>query len=201
MNILPRSPFIFICLTYFIIFACVKQPKQNFTEPSVALSAEYDTLQRNHVQTLVNQINEAVQLQGSPEKLPFPIFNSLDTLKYWRVNGVPARISAALAFPDKIVWPTYFIHEGEIILIRYRMWSIPAPSYAIETITYLQKGKVVYCNERKIDLKPEELPANLRGLDFTPCGEANTIIGNAPYEYWKTIKEFMNQNITTDTKE
>lgn len=153
-----------------------------------------DTFQKNRIDTIVSQINEAAQNQGAPYKIHFPVYNPNDTLKYWALDGKPARIWANMGFPDKMIWPTFFVKDNEPVLFRYRIWGLSNPQYAMENLAYLKNGEIVYCTGRQIELKDGEMPVLLRDIEFGSCTLDPTEIKKDYEKYWTAISDFLKNN-------
>lgn len=168
--------------------------KKVTTDNAEAPAFLQDTVQKNLIDTIVSQINEAAQ--GPPYKVHFPEYNANDTLKYWLMDGKPARIWANMGFPDKMIWPTFFVKDNEPVLFRYRIWGLTNPQYAIENLAYLKNGEIVFCTGRQIDLKEGEMPVLLRDIEFGPCTLDPEEIKKDYEKYWKAISEFLKDNPT-----
>jgi len=152
---------------------------------------EFDSLKRNSIDVQVEEININLQQQGPPIKIPFQIYNPNDSLSYWTIEGKPSRISINFKFPDKHVWPTFFLKDGELILVRYRIWSMNAPAYASETISHIDNNEIIYCIERRMDLEPGAQPYLLREKEFNICTRSPADIHADYIPYWKTVKDFL----------
>lgn len=156
--------------------------------------AHYDSIKAIPIETIVSEINEGVSKQGAPIQIPFPIYNAADTLKYWIVNNEPARISVNLIYPNKAVWPTFFVKDNELVFVRHRMWIQEHPAYARERMIYLDGGKIVYCEERSMDLNQGDVPAYIREIPFSICLDPEKEIKEDYERYWKSVQEFMSKN-------
>ena len=150
-----------------------------------------DTVQKQEIDSFIALINDSVQLQTPPFKIPFPVYNETDTIKYWLYNGKPAMAYVNLVFPDKLIWPTFYIENGELVFVRYRYWGQTYPSFALENLTYLNENKIVYCLERKMDLNPGDLPGLLRDKDFSVCSRSHADIKDDYEKYWAEIKPLL----------
>lgn len=178
---------IFLCG---IVTACSDKNKNNSAALEGSVEARIDS-QKIKLDTLISELNREINENGQLEMVPFPVYNESDTIKYWAINGVPIRVSAALAYPDKIVWPTYFIRDGKIIHVRYRFWSIPEPSYATEHMLYISEDKTFYCMERSMNLEPEQTPYSLRSKPFSQCAEPPRNIEEEYKAYWTAIQAYL----------
>lgn len=113
--------FLLITLLSLLLIRCTSsdRPSVQLT-PSRPYSVIEDTLLRNDVQKLVAAINANLK-QGEHGFIPFPEEHGItDSIEYWRTEGHPTRISLQMDSPEKMVWPTFFLKDGKIILVRYR---------------------------------------------------------------------------------
>lgn len=154
-----------------------------------------DSTKKIEIEAIVNTINDTVNAKVLPIELPFPLYNQNDTIDYWTVEGKPARISVSLNFPDKVIWPTFFVHNDELVLVRFRFWSKSDPPFVRETFTYLNAGDMVYCMERKMELPEDGLPLYLREMPFADCERNEDEIRNDYEPYWETINKYLQENI------
>ena len=177
-----------------LLFSCNRGVNKESNSEKPPSNSNYDSLAAKKIETTVNELNVGVARQGAPIKVPFPIYNAEDTLEYWVVNNEPARISANLIYEEKVIWPTFFVKDGELVLVRYRVWVQVYPSFARERMIYLDKGKIVYCKERSMDLQPGDIPAYLRDKPFSACVKPEQEIREDYEDYWKKIQEFFATN-------
>ncbi len=179
----------------FIAFSCTNQKSNARVDAIKEDFSNLDTTQIMNIENAVNIINAAVQEQGYPQQIPFPHYNPLDTIKYWSLDGKPSRVQVYLKFADKKIWPTFFVHNGELIMVRYRLWSHEKDQYALENLSYIQKGEIIYCLERKMELQPGDEPVLLRDTEFSACKRSTQEIERDYHEYWIAIKDFLDKNI------
>lgn len=172
-------------------FGCKKQDSTQENR----FSSEPDSLKRLEIEAIVNNINDTVNAHGLPEQLPFPVFNANDTIDYWTLEGKPARISVSLNYPDKVIWPTFFVDKNELVLVRYRLWSKEGTPFVRETLTYLNGKDIVYCMERRMNLPEDGLPLYLREMPFTECERTDEEIRKDYESYWNTIREYLEENM------
>src|SRR5688572_8306439 len=110
---------------------------------------------------------------------------------YWQRDGKLSVIEATMIYPDKMVWPTFYLLDEEPIYIRYRFVVPNYPSFVMETLIYLNGNDIVYCLERKMDLKPGELPGLLKDKDFMTCSGSHEKVHKLYSDYWPTLKKFV----------
>jgi len=179
--------------------SCNDQHKKVSSKPSEEITFIQDTLQKKEIDSLVAQINEAVRLQPDPFKIPFPVYNEKDTIKYWIRNGETSLVSVTISYPDRVIWPMFYVKNGELVFVRYRYWAQSYPSFAMENMIYLNANKIVYCLERKIELKNGDMPGLLREKDFSNCSSPQSNIKDVYEKYWANIKPLLpNQASSTN---
>lgn len=143
---------------------------------------------------MVRQINIGLGTLGPPQKLPYPLYTPVDTIYYWIVNKHSARISIEWNPPQMTIWPTFFVYKGDLVMVRYRyMTELPPTSYASESMIYLHHEKIVYCEERRIELKEGDFPGMLRQLPFAKSTRTYEEIEKDYKDYWKTVIAYMKQ--------
>jgi hypothetical protein len=183
-----------VLLCFSFLFAC--QPDQHstgkMTPPGQAIVA--DTTQKKIIDVMVDSINAGLRRIGPPQKIPYQIVNPTDTIYYWIVDGNSARISIELSPPDGVIWPTFFIYKGDLVYVRYRYYTklLPAP-HAFESITYLKDGKIVYCNERWVDLPGGSAPGNLKQVQYKVSKRTAEEIESDFLPLWKTVTAYMKE--------
>jgi len=182
-------------LPYFIISSgCVQSKNKVASTQSEVAQQPFDTLQKIRIDSIVGQIDVGVRAQGLPSLLAFPIYHQNDTIKYWSVNDEPERISLAMKSGETIIWPTFFVSNGELVFVRYRASHGDNPSpYAEESMVYLKDGIIVYCEERKTSLQPGESPASLRQKSYMKSTRSLAEIEKDYSQYWLTVKDALNQ--------
>jgi len=188
----------FKCSLLLILFTCgtmtaCSVKNKNKSESFGSVDQERIDSLKIKIDTLINILNREINQNGEVGMVPFPVYNELDTIRYWSIDGVPIRVSAALAYPDKIVWPTYYIQDGKIIHVRYRFWSRSAPSYASEHMLYIHNDKTFYCQERRMDLDAEQTPYSLRSKEFSLCTEPPRDVEENYQAYWTAINTYLNR--------
>lgn len=191
MNTALKSLLFLIFLFFIYGTSCNDQHKVVSSKPPTEITFVQDTLQKQEIDSLVAQINEAGRLQAAPFKIPFPFYNEHDTIKYWIRNGEPSMVSVNLIYPDRVIWPTYYLENGKLVFVRYRYWAQSYPSFALENVTYLNENKIVYCLERNIELKAGEMPGLLKDKDFSICSRPQSDIKNDYERYWSNIKPLL----------
>jgi len=150
----------------------------------------YDTFQRNLLDTFVLQISNEGIFKRVPEKVSFPIDNPTDSLEYWVVAKGTAQIMAKIRSVDRMAWPTFYIRNNELFLVRFRYWAKTPPMYSRETMLYYHDNKVVYCKERSLQMSGNDLPYLLRRVEFNTCTRSLEVMENEYLKYWKAVKPF-----------
>jgi hypothetical protein len=179
-----------------LFISCGEIEKNKVNDPATSTNVSpYDSIQARPLKAIVDEINLAVRDHGAPIKVPFPVYNPDDTLKYWIVNNEPAMIYANLQYPDKAIWPTFFIRDNKVVMVRYRYWDKSEKPFVFERLMYLNDdNKIVHCEERKIDLQPDEMPVSLRLKSFTVCVTPEAELKKDYEAYWKTFQQAVQEN-------
>ena len=180
--------------SYSIISSGCEQGKNKPTaDSSETGSLKFDTLQKIRIDSIINRINAGVKAQGPPSTLFFPVYHPNDSIKYWIVNGEPERISLAMQDGDNVTWPTFFVSNGQLVHVRYRASRMDAPKpFVEERMTYLREGKIVYCEERSMEMNEGDYPGLLRRKGYTLCTRTVPEIEKDYIQYWNTVKEALN---------
>lgn len=188
----------FLFTFYTVLFLVSCKQKQEVDAPlQTSLAATYvqDTLQKHRIDSIVDVINKDRNEQGVINKISFPIYNQNDSIMYWQRNGEISIIEANLIYPEKLVWPTYYLLNEELIYIRYRFVAPNYPSFVMETLIYLNGDEIVYCLERKMDLKPGEMPGLLRGKELKTCSGTHEKVISLYNTYWPSLIEYVTADI------
>lgn|GEM_PF-3221964 len=138
-------------------------------EDGVHQEIKMDTVLKIQIDTIVDHINHSLRNAGPPHKIPYHIYNDRDTIFYWLLDDYSGRISIELEPKDSVVWPVFYVYKKEIIRIRYRFFSdVPGTRKAYESNIYLDKGIIVYCEDRGRALADGEAPYVVRQLTHSP---------------------------------
>ncbi len=186
--------FIFACiplLSFLLLYSCKSPQNQPATPKAEPRQIVFDSLQKTEIDYMIDYINAELRKIGLPQKLPYTIHNPTDTIYYWIIDGTSARISIEMSPPEQTIWPTFFVHKGDLVLVRYRYFTPPAPSYVSESMIYLKQGKVVYCEERRMDLNQGEQAGLLRRQPFSKSQRSLDEIEKDYLEHWTTIRNYM----------
>lgn len=189
-----KISFAFLLLIFILPPGCVPSNKKvGSTQPELD-THPFDTLQKIRIDSIVDQINVGVKEQGPPYLLAFPMYHPHDTIEYWTFNDEPQRISLTMKTGETIIWPTFFVLNGELIFVRYRAsyGNSPIP-FAEESMVYLKDGMIVYCEERRKRLLPGETAGSLRLIEYTDSKRSLLDIENDYKKYWLTIKDALIQ--------
>ena len=183
-----------ICL-YLYTLVALESCKPNDSASSVNSEAEYsqpaDSVRKKEVELQVENINSKLRT-AELKRIPYPAEGSPDILDYWELDHKPIRISLNIKRPDMEIWPTFFVQDNQLILVRYRTWSkTPPMPWAEENMIYLHDGKIFYCDERRSDLPDNSIPANVRLIPFTMSSKSFAELENKYKEDWIKIKEVL----------
>ena len=169
-------------------------PKQINSSEEVA-TFTFDTLKKIQIDGIVEQLNQNLRLSGQHFKVPFPEYSPLDTINYWVINGKVERISLLMMRDNLVDWPTFFMHDDNLILVRSRISSTGFMSqWARETMIYLDHENIVYCEDRGKHLGPGEPAGMIRLLDFSPCKRTQSEIEKDYKDIFPEIKEVVDQH-------
>ena len=185
----------FCILLFFFTLATVESCKPGDSTSSMNSEADYsqpaDSIRKKDVEVQVENINAKLRT-ATLKRIPYPAEGSLDTLDYWELDNKPIRISLNIKRDDIERWPTFFIQDGQLILVRYRTWSKSPPMpWAEENMIYLHDEKIFYCDERRTDLPDNSIPANLRMLPYVMSSKSFIELENKYKADWLKIKEVL----------
>jgi hypothetical protein len=194
MKYLSNHPGLVILFSFLmlpIFNTCSVSEKKEHSQAEKDNEVVLDTRKKTEIDTIVAQINDSVQAQVEPKVLIFPTSNSHDTIKYWTIDQEPVRISLTMSTDQYFIWPTFFISNKHLVFVRYRAWHRELfPSIVLENMIYLDGDQVVYCEERKLQLLPGELPVLLREKSYTPSRRSPSDIKKDYEDYWSAVKSF-----------
>jgi len=182
------------CLFLFTLTAVESCKPGDSTSPT-NYEREYsqpaDSVRKKDVEVQVENINAKLR-SATLKRIPYPAEGSLDTLDYWELNNKPIRISLRVMRGDMELWPTFFVQDDQLILVRYRTWSkAPPMPWAEENMIYLRDGRIFYCDERRSDLPDNSIPANVRLLPFSMSTKSFAELENKYKEDWLKIKQIL----------
>ena len=186
------------CLFLFTL-ATVESCKPGDSTSSMNSEADYsqpaDSIRKKDVEVQVENINAKLRT-ATLKRIPYPAEGSLDTLDYWELNNKPIRISLRVMRGDMELWPTFFVQDDQLILVRYRTWSkAPPMPWAEENMIYLRDGRIFYCDERRSDLPDNSIPANVRMIPFNMSAKSFTELENKYKADWQKIKEVLSLQV------
>lgn len=184
MNLLFKEAYIILLLSACFISGCKTNDGDN-NEATVELN---DTINKALIDTTVILINKLSKEKGSHIKTPFPLYSPDDTIRHWKLANNLEQISVAITTSDTIVWPTFFLENNKLILVRYRLW---AKTFVQEELIYLKDGNVIYCSERNMVLEGGAMPGMLKRKKFTPCTKTSEQLKKAAFKYWEQVKQLL----------
>lgn len=184
-----------IGVTAFCFFnSCALKEKKQDTD-SANLTIPFDTVEKQLIDTMVFRINSQLRATGRPQKLAYNLYNPTDSLTYWLVGNQSARVSMEWKLPDGVKWPTFFVYEGELVMVRYRYFlDTPPDSKAYESMIYLNDGKIVYCEERGHALNEGDVPGMIRGLPLERTKRSYAEVEKDYKPYWIDVMAHMKKN-------
>jgi hypothetical protein len=183
--------FCFGILTTIVGYGCKPSDSSTPEVRNEGYSHASDTILKKEIEFEVDEINSKLKMEDL-KKIPYPAPGASDTLEYWNVNEKPARISLKLYPPDMMIWHTFFLKDGHLILVRSRAWfkSLPMP-WAEENMIYLRDDKIIYCDERRMDLPGDDIPASLRDKPFAMSTSSFADLEKKYQSDWIKIKELL----------
>jgi hypothetical protein len=177
-------PCLMLCILFFV--AC--KPKLPGSAEQVTDHVVMDTIQKRRIDTLITEVNKVILSLGMPNKIPYPVYTIKDTIYYWLSDEYTGRISIELEPPDEVNWPMFFIYKKELIKIRYRHLFLESGiRYAYESNIYFNKGKIIYCDERKRVIADGEHAGLIRQFSFEPSHRSYKEIEGDYLDTWKKI--------------
>jgi hypothetical protein len=153
--------------------ACDNNGKNNDQQVEPPEFIQVDSVKKKQIDQRIDSINQKIVIAQNREKFSFPLLAPEDSIEYWTVDGETKRISMFMTPDSQIVWPTYFMDDGKLLLIRFR-YGVDSQyqPWAMEKMMYLENNQVVHCEERRTRLSPGETPGYLRTLPFQLCTES-----------------------------
>ena len=183
-----------VCLAIFCI-SCKDDQSHSSENRNTNQVIIFDSIRRVEIDTLVAHINMGLREVGMPQKLVYPKYHPTDTIYYWVVDSQSARISLELNLPQEIVWPTFFVHNGQLVMVRYRYASdIPEAREALECIIYLDKDEIIYAVERGTKLEASETPGMMRQLPHSKSMRSKDELEKLYIDHWQTIISYLQEH-------
>ena len=153
----------------------------------------FDSLRKVAIDSLVQQINDISNARRlNAKKIPYPAYNTTDSIGYLLTDDHHGRLSMNTHPDSNIVWPYFWVYNGELILMRLRKAiRTPEERFASETVVYFDKGKIVYCNERKKVLSEGEIPGAVQNVPFMKSPRSYSEIEQESSRYWLEVTNEM----------
>jgi len=193
---------ILIALTSIILPSCTGIGQKAGPEAPIDKSAPivFDTLKKGMIDSLAMNINALVSSKNiRSKKIPYPVYNASDSIGFLFTEDHHGRISMNMHPDSNIVWPYFWIYDGNLILMRLRMYNREPERNASETVVYFDKGKIVYCNERKKVLDPNEIPGAVQNEPFIKSPRSYGDLEQLSKKYWGEVtSEMKKQNVLPD---
>ncbi len=191
---IPKT--LMICLiTLGLAHSCSSSKKQPEIKDPTNQVVTFDSLQKVEIEAMVGSINEGLRKIGPPQRLAFPLYNPKDTMDYWIVDNQAARISIEFTKGTEVIWPTFFVYEGDLVFVRYRYVDYDTTdSKAFESHIFLKEGEVIYCDERGKKLQKGDLPGTLMTQTHSKSTRSYAAIQADYKEYWEAVKAHMEKN-------
>jgi len=185
-----------ICLiTIGFAYSCSTSKKQPETKDPANQVVRFDSLQKGEIEAMVGSINEGLRKIGPPKRLAFPLYNPKDTMDYWILDNQSARISIEFTKGTEIMWPTFFVYEGDLVFVRHRYVDYDTTdSKVFESLIFLKEGEVIYCDERGKNLEKGDFPGTLMTKTYSKSTRSYAAIQADYKEYWEAVKAHMEKN-------
>jgi hypothetical protein len=191
------------------LFSLSSCSKGNHSDAPIDRAAPivFDSIRKGKIDTMAMQINEIVNSKGiSSKKIPYPVYNPQDSIGFLFTEDHHGRISMNTHPDSNIVWPYFWVYDGEPIIMRLRHHDKNmrlrhhdknAPErYASETVVYMDKGRIIYCNERKKILHEGEIPGAVQNEPFVKSTRTYGEIETEFKKYWTEVTtEMKKQNV------
>ena len=184
---------LFCFISYIFISACTS-PKQQSESPSeIVTSIPFDTIEKERIDSIMDRMHQEIRENAEIQKIPYTVYDPTDTIFFFILENNAARISLELNLETGIDWSTFYFYDGELINVRYRyFYEDSISSRALEVITYLEDGKIVYCHERGNQLENGQTqnPGSIRRLPYDLSTRTPAEIQE---DYQKTLKIVLDQ--------
>lgn len=157
----------------------------------------FDSIKKAKIDSLAMRINNLVGTnQGKSKKIPYPVYNPTDSIGFLFTEEHHGRISMNTHPDSNIIWPYFWIYDGDLILMRLRMYNKGPERSASETVVYFDKGRIVYCNERKKVLQDKEIPGAVQNEPLVKSSRSYGELEQMSKKYWsEVLTEMKKQNV------
>ncbi len=146
----------------------------------------FDSLKKNHIDSVTRLINDVISRKRVfSKKIPYALYNPTDSIGYLFLDEHMGKVSMNMHPDSNIIWPYFFIYDGELISFRLRTYiKNKDERSASEMVLYLDKGKIVYCQERKKVLDDKEIPGAVQLQPFVKSPRTYGDLENEYKKYW-----------------
>jgi len=158
----------------------------------------FDSTKKARIDSLAMHINDICNArQLNAKKIPYPVYDPTDSISYVLTDDHHARISMNTHPDSGTYWPYFWVYNGDLILMRLRqMINTPEEKSASETVVYFDKGKIVYCNERKKALGVNEIPGVVQSEPFVKSSRTYGDLEEVSTKLWlEATNEMKKQNV------
>ena len=188
---LPGIVAILMAVSSFSLPSCRNNGNSMNSDTPIDKSAPivFDSIRKLKIDSLATQINEMINAKRlMSKKIPYPVYNPGDSIGYLLTEDHHARLSMNTHPDSNIVWPYFWVYNGDLILIRLRKYqNDPGSRSASETVTYFNQGRIVYCNERKKILEDSEIPGAVQNEPFVKSQRIYGDVEQEALKYWTEI--------------
>lgn len=199
LNQIPGVAALLIAASSIAIPACSSSGSAKGDQPiDKNAPVVFDSVRKVAIDSLAKKINDLSSTRNlNAKKIPYPVYNPNDSIGYLLTDDHHARLSMNTHPDSNIIWPYFWVYDGELILMRLRKATrTPEERSASETVVYFEKGKIVYCNERKKVLSEGEIPGAVQSEPFVKSQRTYGDIEQESFRYWLELtNEMKKQNV------
>ena len=187
----------FSIIVLIFISACSSAKQQPNHTSNKQSSIAFDTLEKNRIDTVVENILQKIRDNTVLQKIPYTVHDPTDTIYIYTVPDNGNRISLELDIKNGIDWSTFYVDKGELVYVRYRYFMEDSlSSRAVEAISYHKNGEIVYVNERGNELKDgqRQHPGSVRSLPYAISNRTPEEVVQDYNATWQLVLEQMKAN-------
>jgi len=183
----PGIVAILIAVSSITLPSCSNNGNSNTLDKSAPIV--FDSIRKLEIDSMAMHINDFINAKGlRTNKIPYPVYNPTDSIGYLLTEEHHARISMNTHPDSSIVWPYFWVYNGNLIIIRLRKYqNIPENRSASETVIYFDKGRIVYCNERKKMLAEKEIAGAVQNEPFVRSQRTYGDVEQEANKYWTEV--------------
>jgi hypothetical protein len=183
----PGIVAILIAVSSITLPSCSNNGNSNTLDKSAPIV--FDSIRKLELDSMAMHINDFINAKGlRTNKIPYPVYNPTDSIGYLLTEEHHARISMNTHPDSSIVWPYFWVYNGNLIIIRLRKYqNVPENRSASETVIYFDQGRIVYCNERKKMLGEKEIAGAVQNEPFVKSQRTYGDVEQEANKYWTEV--------------